>query len=285
MTIKNKKELDILREGGKRLAAILVDVAKAAKEGVVTKELDELAEKLILKAGGKPSFKGYKVHGAPMPYPGTICISINEEVVHGLASDRKLINGDIVGLDIGMWYEGLCTDTAMTVLVGSSLAHSDFLALNPLYGDSDASPKSERARFDLNKKFLEAKRLIAVTKKSLEIGIAQVRPGARIGDIGFVIQQHLEKEGFGVVRELVGHGVGRAVHEEPEIPNWGRKGDGEELSEGMAIALEPMATEGNSKVKIASDGWTWITRDGSRSAHFEHTLVVTKTGSEVLTEL
>ena len=170
MTIKNKKELDILREGGKRLAAILVDVAKAAKEGVVTKELDELAEKLILKAGGKPSFKGYKVHGAPMPYPGTICISINEEVVHGLASDRKLINGDIVGLDIGMWYEGLCTDTAMTVLVGSSLAHSDFLALNPLYGGSDASPKSECARSPLA--YLRSRGLIDETIKEFRIGYA-----------------------------------------------------------------------------------------------------------------
>ncbi|OGF71771.1 type I methionyl aminopeptidase [Candidatus Giovannonibacteria bacterium RIFCSPHIGHO2_02_43_13] len=250
MIIKNKKELEVLREGGKRLAAVLIEVAWAAKDGVTTKELDELAEKLILKSRGKPSFKGYGAHRAPMPYPGTICISINEEVVHGIVSDRKLKNGDVVGLDIGMWYEGLCTDTAMTVLVGGG-----------------------------------TNKLIETTKKSLKLGIAQVRPGARLGDIGFAIQQHLEKEGFGVVRELVGHGVGRAVHEEPEIPNWGRKGEGNELFEGMVIALEPMATEGSPKVKLAKDGWTWVTRDGSRSAHFEHTLVVTKTGSEVLTKI
>ena len=253
MIIKNTKELDILREGGKRLAAVLVEAAKAAKDGITTKELDELAEKLILKTGGKPSFKGYKVHGAPMPYPGTICISINEEVVHGIASDRKLKNGDIVGLDIGMWYGCLCTDTAMTLAVG------------PPSGGATA--------------------LISATKKSLEVGIAQVRPGAKLGDIGFAIQRYLEKEGFGVVRELVGHGVGKAVHEEPEIPNWGKKGEGDELSEGMVIALEPMTTEGNFKVKLAKDGWTWVTRDGSRSAHFEHTLVVTKTGAEVLTRI
>ena len=143
MIIKNKKELEILREGGKRLAAVLIEVAWAAKDGVTTKELDELAEKLILKSRGKPSFKGYGAHRAPMPYPGTICISINEEVVHGIVSDRKLKNGDVVGLDIGMWYEGLCTDTAMTVLVGGG-----------------------------------TNKLIETTKKSLKLGIAQVRPGA-----------------------------------------------------------------------------------------------------------
>ncbi|MDO8523281.1 MAG: type I methionyl aminopeptidase [bacterium] len=250
MIIKNKKELEILRDGGKRLAAILVEVSEAAKEGVTTKELDELAEKLILKVGGKPSFKGYKVYGAPTAYPGTLCVSINEEVVHGIPNGRALKNGDVVGLDIGMRYDGLFTDTAMTLLVGGG-----------------------------------KNKLIDVTKKSLEIGIAQVRVGVRVGDIGFAIQQCLEKEDFGVVRELVGHGVGSAVHEEPEIPNWGHRGDGPELREGEVIAIEPMATEGNFKVKLAKDGWTWLTRDGSRSAHFEHTMVVTKNGVEVLTKV
>lgn len=250
MIIKNKKELEILRKGGKALAAVLAEVAATAKGGITTKELDDLAEKLIVKAGGTPSFKGYKIHGAPMPYPGTVCISINEEVVHGIPSGRKLKNGDVVGLDIGMWYEGLCTDTAMTVLVGGG-----------------------------------KNKLIDATKKSLEVGIKLVRPGTRIGDVGFAIQQVLEKEGFGVVRELVGHGVGKAVHEDPEIPNWGERGDGDELFEGLVIAIEPMATEGGYKVKIAPDGWTWITRDGSRSAHFEHTMIVTKTGVEVLTKI
>ncbi|MDP2668610.1 MAG: M24 family metallopeptidase [bacterium] len=281
MIIKNKKELDILRDGGKKLAAVLAEVADFAKEGTTTKELDELAERLILKSGGKPSFKGYKVYGAPSLYPGTICISINEEVVHGIASDRKLKNGDVVGLDIGMWYEGLCTDTAMTILVPKAEVFQDFSQRDGARLSN--SPAGEYA--GLEKSAAEAIRLIITTKKSLEVGIAQVRPGAWTGDIGYAIQQCLEKDGFGVVRELVGHGVGKAVHEEPEIPNWGRKGEGEELSEGMAIALEPMATEGNFKVKLAKDGWTWVTRDGSRSAHFEHTLVVTKNGSEVLTRI
>ncbi len=248
MIIKNKKELEILREGGKKLAAVLAEAARHTVAGISTRELDALAENLILKSGGKPSFKGYKVQGAPMPYPGALCVSINEEVVHGLPSDRKLKNGDIVGLDIGMWWEDLCTDTAMTVLVGG--------------GQNE---------------------LIDATKKSLEIGIAEVRAGVKVGDIGYAIQNFLEKEKFGVVRELVGHGVGKAVHEDPEIPNWGKKGTSAELVEGMVIALEPMATDGSPKVKLAPDGWTWFTRDGSRSAHFEHTLVVTKSGAEVLT--
>jgi len=261
MIIKNQKELEILREGGKKLAAILNALAYHAIAGVSARELDNLAEKLILKAGGQPSFKGYKVRGAPMPYPGSLCVSINDEVVHGLPTDRVLKNGDVVGLDIGMWYEGLCTDTAATVIVGANLA------VKPPSGG------------------LTAQKLVEATRKSLEIGIAQVHAGARVGDIGHVIQNYLEKENFGVVRELVGHGVGRAVHEEPEIPNWGHRGDGPELREGQVIALEPMATEGSPKIKIAKDGWTWITRDGSRAAHFEHTLVVTKDGAEVLTRI
>src|SRR3989344_1610187 len=250
MIIKNQKELEILREGGKKLAAILNALAHHAIAGVSARELDDLAEKMILKAGGTPSFKGYKVRGAPMPYPGSLCVSINDEVVHGLPTDRVLKNGDIVGLDIGMWWEGLCTDTAMTVLVGGG-----------------------------------ANKLIDATKKSLEIGIAQVRAWAHIGDIGYTIQNFLEKEGFGVVRELVGHGVGKAVHEDPEIPNWGKKDNGPVLEEGMVIALEPMATDGSPKVKIAKDGWTWLTKDGSRAAHFEHTVVINKDGIEVLTKI
>ncbi|QQG42627.1 MAG: type I methionyl aminopeptidase [Candidatus Giovannonibacteria bacterium] len=257
MIIKNQKELEILREGGKKLAAVLAEVARRAIVGVSARELDALAEKLILKAGGKPSFKGYKVKDTLMPYPGSLCVSINDEVVHGLPTDRVLKAGDIVGLDIGMWYEGLCTDTALTVLVGGG-----------------------------------TNKLIEATKKSLEIGIAEVRVGAHVGDIGYAIQKYLEKEaslpdgqGFSVVRELVGHGVGHAVHEDPEIPNFGKRGAGPELIEGMVIALEPMATDGSPKVKLAADGWTWLTRDGSRAAHFEHTVVVTKDGAEILTAI
>ena len=250
MIVKNQKELEILREGGQKLAAVLNEVALRALPGISKRELDALAEKLILKAGGEPSFKGYKTKGAPAPYPGSLCVSINDEVVHGLPTDRVLKTGDIVGLDIGMLWEGLYTDTALTILVGGG-----------------------------------TNELIESTKKSLDIGIAEIRAGARVGDIGFAIQNFLEKEKFGVVRELVGHGVGRAVHEDPEIPNWGRRGGGPELCEGMVIALEPMATAGNPKVKLALDGWTWLTRDGSSAAHFEHTVAVTKNGAEVLTRI
>lgn len=254
MIVKNKKELEILRKGGKKLAAVLSRVADEAKPGVTTKKLDELAEKWILEFGGKPSFKNYAPPaGGPMGsknYPATLCVSINDEVVHGIPDERILKVGDVVGLDIGAWYGGLCTDTAMTVLVGGG-----------------------------------TNKLIDATKKSLELGISKVKSGARVGDIGFAIQSFLENEDFGVVRELVGHGVGNAVHEDPEIPNWGKLGTGTELVEGMVIAIEPMATEGAPKVKLLSDGWTWATRDGSSSAHFEHTLVVTKNGAEVLTKV
>ncbi len=250
MIIKNQKELEILREGGHRLASVLAEIVEHALAGISARELDNLAEKLILKSGGTSSFKGYKVVGTSMPYPGTLCVSINDEVVHGLPTNRVLKTGDIVGLDIGMWYEGLCTDMAITLLVGGG-----------------------------------TNKLIEATKKSLDIGIAQLRVGAHVGDVGFAVQQYLESEGLGVVRDLVGHGVGKAVHEDPEIPNWGKKGHGPDLREGDVIALEPMATEGNPKVKLAKDGWTWLTRDGSRAAHFEHTVVVTKNGAEILTKL
>ncbi len=261
MIIKNKKELEILREGGKRLARVLRAVADATKPGISTKELDALAEKLIRESGGTPSFKNYEIPMAPTAYPGTLCVSVNEEVVHGIPSDRLLREGDVVGLDIGMLWpsealakeagyeEGFYTDTATTVVVGGGSVP-----------------------------------IVDATKQSLERGIAEVKSGARIGDVGYAIQNFLEKQGFGVVRELVGHGVGRAVHEDPEIPNWGKPGEGDELFEDLVIAIEPMATEGSPRVKLLADGWTWATRDGSRSAHFEHTLIVTKNGAEVITQ-
>ena len=261
MIIKNKKELEILREGGKRLAAILSRVAGEAKPGVTTLQLDQFAEKWILESGGTPSFKNYANPMGQQDYPATLCVSINNEVVHGIPNGRVLKVGDIVGLDIGMLWpaevlakeagmeKGFYTDTALTVLVGGG-----------------------------------TNKLINATKKSLEIGIGKVKAGVRIGDIGFAIQSFLEKEGYGVVRELVGHGVGNAVHEDPEIPNWGKPGTGMELVENMVIAIEPMATEGSHKVKLLDDGWTWATKDGSSSAHFEHTLVVTKNGADVLTK-
>ncbi len=266
MIIKNKQELDALREGGKILAKILSDVAASAAMGVTTQELDAMAERLIKESGGIPSFKNYKVPGAPSSYPASLCVSINNEVVHGIPTDRKLQEGDVVGLDIGMQYKGFFTDTALTILIKST--QTDSLAQRKVSAE-----------------YLEEERLITVTKESLDIGIQQVRAGVPVGTIGFEIQRRLEDSGFGVVRELVGHGVGAAVHEDPEIPNWGRRGEGYILHEGEVIAIEPMATLGNHKVKLLSDGWTWATRDGSLAAHFEHTMVVTKDGAEVITKL
>lgn len=253
MVIKSEKELEILREGGRKLAEILTVVKGAVKAGISTKALDEIAEKEILKSGGQPSFKGYKPAGAASKYPATLCVSVNDEVVHGIPRDRVLKDGGLVGLDIGMEYGGLFTDMAVTVAVGKI---------------------SERER-----------KLLETCAQALELSISKIKSGVRVGDIGHAIQQFVEKNGFGVVRELVGHGVGRQVHEGPEIPNWGMRGHGAILKEGEVIAIEPMITAGHYAVKLMPDGWTWATCDGSRAAHFEHTLAVLKNGTEVLTML
>ncbi|MBI2023105.1 M24 family metallopeptidase [Candidatus Giovannonibacteria bacterium] len=283
MIIKNDKELHILREGGRKLAAVLNDVVKTVKPGVRTMELDELAECLILRSGGTPSFKGYKAYMASSKYPASLCVSVNDEVVHGIPSVRILGKGDVVGLDIGMWFDGYCTDTAKTVIVGEwNLLSENSLA--PPRNKSELNSAAAAPTQNFHPKD-SALRLVAATKKALELGIREVKAGVKTGDIGFAVQSHLEKEGFGVVRELVGHGVGKAVHEEPEIPNWGNRGSGVKLQEGLVIAIEPMAAQGHYRVKLAPDGWTWLTFDGSIAAHFEHTLVVTKNGSEVLTKV
>ncbi|MEK7650146.1 MAG: type I methionyl aminopeptidase [Patescibacteria group bacterium] len=253
MTIQNDQQIKNLREGGKRLAAVLAAVRARVAPGVTTRELDALAEELIIKSGGRPSFKDYRTDGTKHAYPATLCVSVNDEIVHGIPGERALIEGDIVGLDIGMQYEGIFTDTAITVAVG--------------------------------KISYEQKKLIEVTRRALEIGIGVVRDGVHIGDIGAAIQEYVEGEGFGVVRELVGHGVGDKVHEDPEIPNWGERGTREVLREGMVIALEPMVTLGSPKIKVSKDGWVWSTRDGKPAAHFEHTLLVTKRGSEIITKV
>lgn len=264
VTVKTKEEIDIMREGGKRLAGILDQVVLSARAGIATFELDKLAEHLILQSGGVPSFKGYRIKGSPHAYPGTMCISINEEVVHGIPrNDRILHEGDVVGLDIGMWYpsyakasdgkpiKSLCTDMAVTIGIGNISS--------------------------------EAKRLIEATKESLDIGIVQVKPGATVGDIGSKIEQFLKKNNLGIIRDLAGHGVGYELHEEPLIPNYGSAGKGVELKEGMVIAIEPMATLGDWRVVLADDGWTFKTADNSTGAHFEHSMAVTKDGVEVLT--
>lgn len=254
ITIKTLEEIKTLKEGGKRLASILYEVAEKVKPGIATIKLDELAEELIIKAGGQPSFKNYKTADDKFFYPASLCVSINEEIVHGIPNaERILKDGDIVSLDLGMKYKNLYTDMSITVPVGK-----------------------------INK---EAEKIIKATKKSLDMGIKATKEGARVGDIGFAIQSYAEKNGFNVVRKLVGHGVGYKVHEMPDVPNFGKKGTGLKLKEGMVLALEPMLTVGSPEIILGKDNWTWKTKDGSLSALFEHTVAVTKNGVEILTML
>lgn len=263
ITIKNPEEIKLLREGGRRLAKILAKVVEVSKPGISTWELDRLAEGLIFEYGGKPSFKGYRIKGVSRPYPCSLCVSINDEVVHAVPRKEHILQeGDVVGLDIGMsWpsealakaggHKGLFTDTAVTIGIGKISA--------------------------------EVAQLIRVTREALDIGIRAVHPGAKIGDVSFAIQQHLEKNKLGIIRDLAGHGVGYEVHEEPLIPNFGKPGTGPELKEGMVIAIEPMAALGDWRVILQDDDWTFKTADGSIAAHFEHTVVVIESGVEVLT--
>ncbi len=253
ITIKTPEEIKILKEGGKRLAKILASMVEAAKPGVSTLYVDGLAESLIFKSGGKPAFKGYRSKEG-LIYDHSICASVNDNIVHGLPrQDILLKEGDILGLDIGMGWGGLFTDTAVTIGVGKIAE--------------------------------DAKKLLHSTKEALQVGIKTVRPGVKVGDIGYAIQQCLEKNKLGVIRELAGHGVGYELHEEPLIPNFGKMGTGLRLKEGMVLAIEPMASLGDWRLKLADDGWTFKTKDGSLAAHFEHTLVVTENGAEVLTKL
>ena len=251
MILRNQKQEEAIIEGGHILGGVLDSVVKIVKSGTSTASLDALAEKLIRAAGGVPSFKNYQTPHDPFPYPATLCISVNDEVVHGLPSARVLKDGDIVGLDIGMIYKEHFTDTAITVPVGK-----------------------------VSKEKIE---LMRITAEALEAGIATVRAGVRIGDVGHAIATVARPHGYGIVRELVGHGVGLAVHEDPQIPNYGEKGKGEKLHEGEVIAIEPMLTLGKRHVKLAADGWTWVTSDGSDAAHMEHTMIVRKDGAEVVT--
>jgi methionyl aminopeptidase len=254
ITIKTPEEIKILREGGKRLAFILYQVTEKAKAGIATIELDILAEKLIKKTGGEPSFKNYKTADDIKPFPSSICVSINNEVVHGIPSKNRILkDGDIVSIDIGMKYKGLYTDIAVTVPIGR-----------------------------VNEK---AKRIIKTTKTALEKGIKTVKDGIFIGDIGFVIQFYVKSQGFNVVRDLAGHGVGYAVHEEPEIPNFGQPKTGKQLKQGMVLALEPMVVEAKPDIILGRDNWVWKTKDGLLATLFEHTVVVTKSGVEILTRI
>ena len=226
---------------------ILAELRAMVAPGVTTQAIDELAERRVREAGAEPAFKGY--HG----YPATVCASVNEQVVHGIPSTRALVEGDIVSIDMGAKLDGFYGDCAVTVPVGHVSA--------------------------------EASDLLRVTEESLFHGIDAVKPGARVSDIGAAVQQHVEAQGYSVVREFVGHGIGTSLHEEPQVANYGPGGRGPRLAVGMALAIEPMVNAGKAAVKVLSDGWTAVTRDGSLSAHFEHTVVVTQDGCEILTLL
>jgi methionyl aminopeptidase len=242
---KSASEIERMRAANRLVADILAELATMVRPGVTTLDLDQAAEKLVRDAGAEPAFKGYR------GYPSTLCASINEQVVHGIPSARKLVEGDIVSLDMGVKLNGFYGDSAVTVPVGR--VGDDVLAL------------------------------LRVTQEALEKGISQVRPGGRVSDIGHAIQRHVEANGFSVVREFVGHGIGSSLHEEPQIANYGEPGRGPRLAEGMVMAIEPMVNMGRPAVKVLADGWTAVTRDGSLSAHFEHTVAVTKNGAMVLT--
>lgn len=246
ITIKTEKEIEIMKEGGKILAEVLAEVEKMAKPGIATIELDRATEALILKRGAKPAFKGYE------KFPYSLCVSVNDVIVHGIPSNYKLKNGDIVGLDLGVLYKGYNTDMAITVAVGEIS--------------------------------FEAKRLLSVAKKALKMGIVKARHGNTTGDIGNTIQRYVEGQGFGVVRNLCGHGIGREVHEDPQVPNYGQRHKGVELKEGIVICIEPMVTMGDYHLKKAEDGYGFATKDGLLTAHFEHTIAITENGCEVLTK-
>lgn len=253
MKITNDTERENLIEGGRRLAAVLEALRARVEPGVTAEELDDLAEKLIRDGGDEPCFLGYTPEGASRPYPATLCVSINDEVVHGIPNEsvKTLKEGDIVGLDLGLTHNGIVVDAAITVPVGEV---------------------SE-----------ESKKLLRATEKALVAGIAAAIPGKHVGDISNAIQEEIEREGFKVVRELGGHGVGDLVHEEPFIPNFGHAGDGELLEEGMVLALEPISTVGKAAVILAPDGYTFRTKDGSRSAHFEHTILLEARKARIIT--
>ena len=243
--LKDRDEIEAMAEGGQILAEVLQQVVEAAKPGVTTRDLDLLARDLLKERGVKPSFLKYE------GFPAALCVSVNNNVVHGMPREEALKEGDLVGLDLGLIYEGLYLDHARTVAVGE------------ISGDK--------------------KKLLDVTRKALEIGISKAQAGNRIGDIGAAIQKYVEGASLGVVKQLVGHGVGYAVHEEPKVPNFGEPGTGPVMKPGLVIAIEPMVTIGRPEVQTANDGWTVETVDGSLAAHEEHTVAVTEAGPRILT--
>ena len=252
MIIKTEEEIKILREGGKRLAQILNKVKDKVRPGISTKELDTYAYELIKEGGDEPAFLNYRPEGAEYPYPASLCVSVNDEVVHGIPNaDRILKEGDIVGIDCGLKHKNLFTDMAITVPVG----------------EIDA----------------EVKKLLKVTREALEKGVSAARAGNRVGDVSHAIESFVRPYKYGIVEVLSGHGVGRSIHEDPYVPNFGKPGTGPKLEAGMVIAIEPMINEGTKNVKLDSDGYTYRTVDDKKSAHFEHTVLISETGPEILT--
>ncbi len=244
--LKSNQEIKLIEKACRIAAEALEMLGELIRPGVKTKELEEYAEAFIKARGGTPAFKGYR------GYPASICVSINNQVVHGIPSDRLIKEGDIVSIDLGVVYQGYYGDAARSYAVGR-------------IGELQ-------------------KRLLEVTERALYKGIEKARPGNRVGDISAAIQDYVESNGFSVVRAFVGHGVGRFLHEEPQVPNFGRPGKGPRLKEGMTIAIEPMVNTGSPDVMVLDDGWTAVTADGGYSAHFEHTVVITKNGAEILTK-
>ena len=249
MRPKTDTEIQNMREGGRMLATVLETLKNRADVGMTTKELADIAQKEVNALGGQPSFFNHE------GFPDVICISVNDEIVHGVPSAKKVIkDSDVIGLDFGVVYKSFYTDSAITIVMGS---------------------QSENI-----------KRLLEGTKKALDAGISAIKgDGTRIGDISAAVQNVLDANKLGVVRDLVGHGVGDSIHEAPNVPNYGVKGTGPKLSAGMTIAIEPMATLGSWQVNVLDDGWTVVSRDGSLSAHFEHTVLITEDGAEILTAL
>jgi methionyl aminopeptidase len=249
---KTRRDLECMREASRHVAEILLELREMAKAGVATAELEERAARSIARRKVVSSFKGYAPHGLP-PYPAVVCISVNEEIVHGIPGPRVLQDGDLLSLDFGVQYAGFHGDSAVTIPIG------------------DPTP--------------EARSLLETTRASLYCGIEQMVPGNRLSDIGHAVQTRAEGAGFHVVRQFVGHGIGRMLHEPPQIPNFGSPGQGPRLLPGMVFAIEPMLGVGTGEVEMLEDEWTAVTADGSLSAHFEHTVLITEDGPEVLTRV
>lgn len=250
--LKTQEEIVLMRRANQIVAEVLEALTAAVRPGITTDELDKLAEDLTYQKGAKPAFKGYAPRG--LVYPKSLCVSVNDQIVHGIPSGRRLKVGDIVGLDFGVVYEGFYGDSARTVPVGRIPEHVE--------------------------------QLLKVTREALYAGIGQARPGNRLGDISCAVQQVAESAGFSVVEEFAGHGIGRSLHEDPQVPNYFRRGmPNPRLQEGMVLAIEPMINEGGADLRILDDGWTAVTADGRLSAHFEHSVAITKNGPQILSEL